>query len=201
MNGIRKCIYMLISPSKKVYMKKSVCIKQRFGCYRNLHKNSIGPLLYRALKKHGWNNFVKVIIEVFDDNYEFLNEREIYWIKYHEAFGPKGYNCTTGGDGAEGRNTSEETRSRISAGLLFYHANLTDEQKTKERQRNKSQKKAVIATEKSTGIKRKFESIFVAAHTLANETGKKFSRGNISNCATKRPHYNSHLGWTFEFEE
>ena len=225
MNGIRKCIYMLISPSKKVYVGKSVCVKNRFRQYKALDKKTIGPALYRALQKYGWNNFVKVIIEVFDDNYEFLSEREIYWIKYHEAFGPKGYNCTTGGEGCEGRPCSKETRAKLSAklkgrkgkartaeqnasmirGLRNYYENRTDEQKTKERQRNyqnaRSQMKAVIATEKSTGIKREFESVNSAARILSTETGKTFNRAHISNCANKRPRYNSQKGWTFEFKE
>ena len=225
MNGIRKCIYMLISPSKKVYVGKSVCVKNRFKQYRNLNRSNIGPALYRALKKHGWNNFVKVIIEVFDDNYEFLSEREIYWIKYHEAFGPKGYNCTTGGEGCEGRPCSKETRAKLSAklkgrkgkaltaeqsarmkrGLRNYYENRTDEQKEEQKQRNyqsnRSRMKAVIATEKSTGIKREFESVHSAARILSTETGKTFNRAHISNCANKRPRYNSQKGWTFEFKE
>ena len=225
MNGIRKCIYMLISPSKKVYVGKSVCVKNRFRQYKALDKKTIGPALYHALKKYGWNNFVKVIVEVFDDNYEFLSEREMYWIKYHEAFGPKGYNCSEGGEGSEGRPCSKETRAKISAalkgrkgrkltaeqiasmnrGLRNYYENRTDEQKEEQRQRSyqsaKSQMKVVIATQKSTGIKRKFESVNSAARILSSELGKRFGRANISNCANKRPNYNSHKGWTFEFGE
>ena len=59
--------------------------------------------------------------------------------------------------------------------------------------------KPIIATEKKTGIKRKFESIYGAARTLATETGKKFNRCHVGNCANRRPNYNSHHGWTFEF--
>ena len=222
---IRKCIYMLISPSKKVYVGKTICLNNRFKQYRSKRKNTKGPYLYNALRKYGWDNFIKVILEVFDDDVDdaFMSEREIYWIKYHESFGPKGYNCTKGGEGTLGRIMSAEACAKISAaskkrvrirhtsearmnmskGVRKYYDNQTEAQKAQMKERNvrnnKKRMKPVIAFEKKTGITREFESCHDAARTLTCETGKKFNRGHIGNCANKRKSYNSHHGWTFEF--
>lgn len=216
-----------VSPSKKVYVGKTVCLKNRFRQYRSQDKNSTGPAIYNALRKYGWNNFLKVILEVLNDDVgnAFMSEREMYWIKYHESFGPQGYNCTRGGEGKLGAVISSETRAKIGAASkkkwcsAAYRSKMhtletrakmsaalkgriiSQETRAKMRARAKSRAKMkpVIATEKKTGIKRKFESTYDAARTLATETGKKFNRGHVSNCANKRPNYNSHHGWTFEF--
>ncbi len=268
---------MLISPSKKVYVGQTRNLKRRF----KKHKRANGTcrILYRAIKKYGWDNFLKVIIEVFDDDVSdnYMNQREIYWIREHEAFGPKGYNCTEGGGGVSGHKHSAETRAKLSRankgrklsvehiaklkGRKFsaehranlsrankrrklmptykgrkhsaetrskmirthkgrkhsvetraklsriatkYYEDMSEEAMAKHKEKSyqtaKKQMKPVIATEKKTGIKRNFESTHAAARTLANETGKKFNRAHVSNCANKRPNYNTHHGWTFEFK-
>lgn len=59
--------------------------------------------LYRAFLKYGINNFS--IEEVEECNNAILDEREIYWIDYFDAY-RNGYNCTAGGEG--GIKTHEE---------------------------------------------------------------------------------------------
>lgn len=246
---------MLISPSKKVYVGQTNNPKRRF----REHKRANGGCraIHNAIRKYGWDNFLKVFVEVFDDDVSqtYMDEREIYWIKEHEAFGPRGYNLDTGGNSNKifsesslelmrkakignqvnlGRIHTEETKTKIRQSNKRYYENLSDEEKRKRSRKlnaedrekmirglheyyknrteeqiarhkqqsyenNKKQMKPIIATEKKTGIKRKFESIYGAARTLATETGKKFNRSHVSNCANKRPNYNSHHGWTFEF--
>jgi len=288
MDNITKCIYMLISPSKKCYIGQTKNVKRRF----REHRRAKGGCrrVYNAIRKYGWDNFLKVIIEVFDDDVsgEFIDEREIYWIKEHNTLSPNGYNLEEGGNAqkiyseesrelmrkakignknrigkvhtvetralmsraskgricsaetraklsraAKGRICSAETRaklSRASKGRICsaetraklnsrkhsaetraklsqittkYYENISEEAMAKHKERSyqnaKKQMKPIIATEKKTGIKRKFESTNDAARTLATETGKKFNRSHVSNCANKRPNYNSHHGWTFEF--
>lgn len=59
--------------------------------------------LYRAFSKYGIENFsIKELEECHND---MLDEREIYWIDYCDAY-KKGYNCTAGGEG--GIKTYEE---------------------------------------------------------------------------------------------
>lgn len=59
--------------------------------------------LYRAFSKYGIDNFSIEEVEQCDD--AILDEREIYWIDYFNAY-RKGYNCTAGGEG--GIRTYEE---------------------------------------------------------------------------------------------
>ena len=271
MDNITKCIYMLISPSKKCYIGQTKNVKRRF----REHRRAKGGCrrVYNAIRKYGWDNFLKVIIEVFDDDVsgEFIDEREIYWIKEHNTLSPNGYNLEEGGNAqkiyseesrelmrkakignknrigkvhtvetralmsraskgricsaetraklsraAKGRicsaetraklnsrKHSAETRAKLSQITTKYYENISEEAMAKHKERSyqnaKKQMKPIIATEKKTGIKRKFESTNDAARTLATETGKKFNRSHVSNCANKRPNYNSHHGWTFEF--
>ena len=70
--------------------------------------------IHNSIRKYGWDNFLKVVVEVFDDDVtnDHLKEREMHWIKHHETLYPKGYNLTAGGDGC---NKSEETRAKLSA--------------------------------------------------------------------------------------
>ena len=129
MDNIKKCIYMLISPSMKCYIGKTVHAKLRF----RQHKNARGQCraIHNAIRKYGWENFLKVIVEVFDDDASdaFMSEREIYWINHHETKSPSGYNLTDGGEGNRGfihseeslakmrkshRNRSAETRAKLS---------------------------------------------------------------------------------------
>ena len=182
-----------------------------------------------AIRYHGWENLRVIILEYVPDGVS-MREREQYWIDRMQADNPDfGYNSNGGGGGrAPGWTHSAETRAKISAAIkgnnhmkgrkhtaeeralmsrrvCEYYENQTEEQKEEQRQRNyqiaKSQMKAVIATQKSTGIKRKFESAYSAARNLSIEFGKKFNRSQICNCVNKRPCFNSHKGWTFEFEE
>ena len=66
---------------------------------------------------------------------------------------------------------------------------------------NATHGKPIEATEVRTGKKRRFASAYEAARTLAAETNKNMNRAHISNCANKRPKYNTHHGYTFAFVE
>ena len=76
MDGIRNCIYMLISPSKKVYVGQTNNIKRRF----REHKRAGGGCraIHNAIGKYGWENF-RVTIEA-ECAQEHLNELEIAMI-------------------------------------------------------------------------------------------------------------------------
>lgn len=53
--------------------------------------------LYRAFKKYGYNNFIIEEVEQCKD--DEVNEKEQYWIKYHDSY-HNGYNATLGGEGS-----------------------------------------------------------------------------------------------------
>lgn len=80
----------------KVYIGQSVDINRR---WRNESNYQTGEYLKRAIKKYGWDNFDKSVLE--ECSIAELNEREQYWINYYQSFIPeKGYNLTYGGDNA-----------------------------------------------------------------------------------------------------
>lgn len=80
----------------KVYIGQTHnSIQDRWKSHKYSSMFSNAPL-YRAMRKHGIENFhIEVIEECPQDK---LNEREIYWIKQYQSYG-KGYNGTRGGDG------------------------------------------------------------------------------------------------------
>ena len=124
MDNIHKCIYMLISPTLECYIGQTKNVKRRF----REHRRAKGGCrrLYNAINFYDWDNFLKVIIEVFDDDVsgEFIDEREIYWIKEHNTLSPNGYNLDEGGNGP--RKLSEETRAKMSASHTgTFHAKET----------------------------------------------------------------------------
>lgn len=80
----------------KSYIGQSINILQRWKAHKNKFKTEEYPL-YRAMRKYGIENFSFEIIEECSE--KDLNEREIYWIKFFQSFGEKGYNLTRGGEG------------------------------------------------------------------------------------------------------
>ena len=62
-------------------------------------------------------NFTVEVIEECETQ-EQLNEREIFWIAHFDCMAPKGYNCTSGG---EGGSPCEETVEKIRASINAYY--------------------------------------------------------------------------------
>lgn len=73
--------------------------------------------IYRAIRKYGWDNFTKEIIDYAEDSIS-LEIKEKQWIAFYDSRNPeKGYNIAEGGTGGPVRkgmkNTPEHNR-RIS---------------------------------------------------------------------------------------
>ena len=106
--------------------------------------------IHDAIIKYGIENF---IVEQIDtaNTYEELLEKEIYWIEKLGTFGP-GYNLTKGGEGSLGRIASEETRKKLSEGVV---KSLTPERrqhlakKTTEYFQNNPEKRKEVAEKMS----------------------------------------------------
>lgn len=95
-------IYRIVSPSGKAYYgqtsksadkrwRKHQLAAEKGECKKACHA------INRAIRKYGWENMVKEIVEECDN--EKLNEREIHWILEQKSLYPGGYNLTTGGAG------------------------------------------------------------------------------------------------------
>lgn len=91
----------------KSYIGKSKeeLFERRMYRHRTMEYDGI---LTKAIKKYGVNNFISEIIEdCIPDN--LSNDREKYWIKFHNTFN-NGYNATRGGDGGNTYEKLPETR-------------------------------------------------------------------------------------------
>lgn len=71
--------------------------------------------IHNAIRKYGKENFQIEVIEIIEDeDFDYLKEREKYWIQEFDSYNrEKGYNLTIGGDGTFGRFHSEETKEKI----------------------------------------------------------------------------------------
>ena len=108
-------IYCLSSPSGKSYIGQSVNILKRFNSYKNLECKS-QKILYRALKKYGFDNFKKIILEECADDQ--LNDSEVFWINYLETR-HLGYNIREGGSNGSHSNETKLKISKSSVGRIF----------------------------------------------------------------------------------
>ena len=99
-------------------------VKQRWRAYKTIKKGSIGTVLFRALTKHGPDNFkFQIICVCFDED---CNKYEVSYIKKYNTMTPNGYNMQDGG-----KNPSVTCRKKIV---------LSDEQKEKLRGRFANEK-------------------------------------------------------------
>jgi group I intron endonuclease len=86
--------------------------KRHIYCANHGGKN----ILYRAMRKHGLDNFVFEIIYVCGDE-ENINQKEIYFIDFLNTKIPNGYNMTNGGEGITGLKRTLEHRKNLSRAL------------------------------------------------------------------------------------
>ena len=109
----------------KIYIGQTVQnVRKRI----NSHKCGKKQLIDKAIQKHGWKNFVWVVLEECE-THENLNEAEKYWIAKLTTLCPNGYNLNSGGDihfhpteevrrqqskSLKGRKFTQEHRDNIS---------------------------------------------------------------------------------------
>jgi hypothetical protein len=93
-----------------------------------------GKLLKRAYKKHGLENFEKVILESCLDEHE-LNEREKFWISTTNATtDPLSYNLSTGGEGGDlskfiPYDKIDYSNHKCEGSTAWFHSLTKEEQK------------------------------------------------------------------------
>jgi len=105
-NNVIIGIYKIINPKGKIYIGKSKDIFRRMKSY--MYLNSVGTKIKNSIKKYGWEQHIFEIIE--ECNLEQLDEKEIYWIKYHDSVN-YGLNIGLGGGGG---NMTQQTKDKIS---------------------------------------------------------------------------------------
>lgn len=95
-------------------------------------------LLYRAIRKHGEENFTVKPLVIVDTKFE-MDLYEIGMIKAWDLCNPsKGYNLTQGGGGSFGFRPDEETRQKMSKSRTGLK--MTEENRLKLIEKNKGNK-------------------------------------------------------------
>lgn len=98
----------------KAYIGKANDVERRWKKHREAARDGSDGLLYRAMRKHGVENFqIRTIDEAEDETYT-LNVLEPMWIRRFRDQGVELYNLTEGGDGIPGLVHSEETKRKMS---------------------------------------------------------------------------------------
>ena len=115
--------------NNKVYIGQSLNVENRFKAHANNHvnenlKGDYKTKFYRALRKHGIDNFIFEIVENVEDSND-LNEREAYWIKHYNSF-KKGYNSTPGGDAVTGNNDLHPNAKNSNEDMLELKRKLVE---------------------------------------------------------------------------
>jgi group I intron endonuclease len=125
--------------------------------YNNPNYLGSGVKLKDAIKKYGLQNFKKEIVE-YCESYDYMNEREKFWIEYYQSINPTvGYNISTGGDGGDNFTNhlnKEEYRNKLSRASSITNKKLEQKRKidTINLWQNELYKSKVIS-----GIKKRYE--------------------------------------------
>ena len=144
-------IYMLRNKvNNKMYIGQSQRedIKNRWRAYEKTVKNSMGTVLFRALTKHGLENFeFKIICICFNED---CNKYEIEYIKKYNTLLPNGYNMQTGGntmpvDFRKKYTLKDEVKNKMKIRFLGennpnFGKTLSDDQKKKISEKLKGRK-------------------------------------------------------------
>lgn len=114
-------IYKLTAPNGKIYIGQTKNYRNRFRSYKS-NKCSNQRKLYNSIKKYGWENFTKEILEYISE--DVVDAHEKIWIRYYQCV-ENGLNCEYGGN--KNKNLSDETKEKLS--LKHKDKKLSDEHK------------------------------------------------------------------------
>lgn len=162
-------IYMITSPSGKIYIGQSQDILRRWQAYKK-YEITYQKRLARSFRKHGVENHCFKILEECEKSQ--LDNMEIQYIKLYDTFDtPHGLNLTSGG---ESYKLAKESLEKISTSLKarrYTHGKRKLSESTK-----KKISKSLIGNTRTLGKKQKPETIEKISKALIGNThtlGKK----------------------------
>lgn len=88
----------------KIYIGISNDFPQRMRSHESKafsHGKEHGLYFYQAIRKYGWDNFTKEVLESNLSREDACNREQFYIEQYKSNFPNYGYNLTKGGDGAQ----------------------------------------------------------------------------------------------------
>jgi group I intron endonuclease len=115
LTNITGYIYKITAPNGAVYIGQTINLKSRKHDYKACEFKRQSKL-WNSCQKYNWNpaDTFEVIDECLcGEDKIYLNDREIYWIIYHDSF-KNGLNCTEGGKGQLGRIWTDEQKLKQS---------------------------------------------------------------------------------------
>lgn len=180
---MKKCgIYIITSPSGKIYIGQSVDIKRRIRRYKNLGAIE-QPYLHKSLVKYGFDSHrVEILIECKRDE---LNSMEVKFIEKYNSFNSQiGMNLTNGG--MQNWKMSEETRLKMKHRPKKIYS---EETKNKLRLAHLGKKKNYINGRKGVNL-----SIETKKRISDNHSHSKPMLGKKHTDETKLKISNSHKG-------
>lgn len=110
-------IYKLTSPSGKIYIGRTNDFDKRMISHKSwsVKKDGEKRPLYKAIRFHGWDNFIKEIIDTVETEQESVAKELEYIVKFNSV--REGYNSTyetnEGGDNWEGKRDTKEYRAFV----------------------------------------------------------------------------------------
>lgn len=127
-------IYKITSPTNKIYIGKTYCIKKRLSDYKFSRGRNKKSIVMDSIEKYGLDNHFFEVIEECSDS--CMNEREIFWIKELKTYAYEnkdGMNLTKGGDGQRHnwRNDIERINALKERNKLAIGKKISDEAKYK----------------------------------------------------------------------
>lgn len=85
----------------------------------NKNNREYNTPLHRAFRKYGYENFSYEILEQDLDNFDLMNEKEIYYITKFNCQIPNGYNIESGGRNAAKPKTEEQKKKMMEAAAVL----------------------------------------------------------------------------------
>lgn len=111
------CIYLILSPSGKMYIGQTEHLVYRIYRYSKM-KCSKQPKLFSSFEKYGWRNHRFFILK--ECLYEELNQLEDAFISEYNTFNTEhGLNLRTGGDHFRVSDETKEKLRKISTGKKY----------------------------------------------------------------------------------
>lgn len=167
----------------KVYIGKSVSLKERLRKYRK--PSSEDTHIFRAIKKHGIQNFSISILEIYPNRNHFIEKyiliREAFWIKFYDATNKtKGFNVLSFSTDRTGIRASKETKIKMSK--TQKEKRWTPEMRAKMREKMSGDKNPCFGKKWSKERKEKHpvkrgKDHFCYGKPRSEETKQKISKG------------------------
>ena len=156
MNNSKNCwtVYRHITPDGKIYVG-CTCRKPERRWSNGNHYRKNTPF-GKAIEEWGWENIKHEILDTDLDEFTAKCLEEYYIFSYRTYVGfsdCNGYNCTLGGDGKFGFNTSKETRIKQSEVKKGKHNSKEHNRKISESK--KGEKNPMYGKHHSESTKRK----------------------------------------------